>query len=1091
MSSSSQGSGFSESLQEYLDTTRRANSEAALGHHFLNFIQGTFDTLNSGEADDLLPFLEEYVATNEAAVAIRGRIDARLGNVLIEFKTSLEKFQNDAESQLREYITAIWTEQGQDQEYYLVASDGLDCIVYTAELEDGETLSPDNVELNPVDEIHLAEDDAESVYRKLDQYLLFSDNIAPTAENFVSDFGPGTPLYREGLELLKEEWDDVREDGAEVLFDEWRRYLEIVHGEQEHHSEELFLRHTYLSVLAKLMAYVQYSGGTLPDGEVHEVITGEVFSRWGIRNFIEEDFFAWISRPEADSADTRVAQHLLSRLRDYNLTTIEEDVLKELYQNLVGQQERHSLGEYYTPDWLVQEVVEDQLEDEPDASVLDPTCGSGTFLFKSIQYKRENLDKEGQELLNHIFKDVVGVDIHPLAVITARVNYLLAVGDILRDHRSGSVSIPVYLSNSIQPPSYEKRMEGVKVYRFESDEDDGVFEIPVTVADDLDILNDVLDGSKAYLDANDSINQESLNAFLSRRIGDDYDELSDEERNVIWESIVKRIRDLQEEDRDTIWTFILKNVYKPIYLEHRRFDRILGNPPWLSYRYITREDYESHVRDLTIDEYGLLDSGEVENMTHMELAALFFAYSIDHYLKDDGYISFVMPRGIFNSDHLANLREFEFGDGSAHPTTLWDLEGVSPLFNVPSCVIAAQKAEGERSPVEGRTYNGTLPEANVDVDVSRERLEMEETTFYLNILGERSVVMTRELDPEVFRAESPYESQIRQGATIVPRSLWFVEFEEHPTFSPDPTAPLVQTSQRAKDRAKEPWDNVEMSQQIESQFIFHTVTGSELIHFHHLNFPLSVLPVEIENDSYHLYTEEEARTSGFQHLPEWIANAEEQWDDYKEETTDEDVLEWLNYRHKLTQQDPDARYRVLQNTSGSYVYGAVVDTADLDDPTTQETEIDLQRNNEGNLPLVVDHKCYSYGTDNVDEAYYLCGFLNAPLILELIEEMMSRGLFGGRDVHKRVWEVAIPEYNPEDETHTAIRDAAMRGEAKAEELLPELLDQYNPLTALSWIRRRQREKMEPIRSELSELCIEALEESQPTQTTLTDMGDSE
>ena len=351
--------------------------------------------------------------------------------------------------------------------------------------------------------------------------------------------------------------------------------------------------------------------------------------------------------------------------------------------------------------------------------------------------------------------------------------------------------------------------------------------------------------------------------------------------------------------------------------------------------------------------------------------------------------------------------------------------------------------------------------------------------------------MTRELDPEVFRAESPYESQIRQGATVVPRSLWFIDFEEHAFFNPDPTEPLVQTSQRARDRAKEPWDNVEMSQQIESRFIYRCVTGSELIHFHHLDFPVSVLPVDIDNEENFLYSEENARNKGYQQLREWISNASDQWEEYKEETTDESVLEWLNYRQKLTQQNPNAQYRVLQNTSGSYVYGAVIDTSDINNPSTQGTQIEVQRNEDGNVPLVVDHKCYYYETDDIEEAYYLCGFLNAPLILELIEEMMSRGLFGGRDVHKRVWEISIPEYDPENEIHAAIRDAAMRGEKQAKELLPELLKQYNPLTALSWIRRRQREQMEPLRSELSELCIEALEEAQPKQSTLSDaMNDS-
>lgn len=99
---------------------------------------------------------------------------------------------------------------------------------------------------------------------------------------------------------------------------------------------------------------------------------------------------------------------------------------------------------------------------------------------------------------------------------------------------------------------------------------------------------------------------------------------------------------------------------------------------------------------------------------------------------------------------------------------------------------------------------------------------------------------------------------------------------------------------------------------------------------------------------------------------------------------------------------------------------------------------------------------------------------------------MSRGLFGGRDVHKRVREVSIPEYNPDNETHVAISDAAKRGEEEAEDLRPELLDQYDRLTSVGWIRRRQREHMEPIRSELSELCLEALEAAKLSQSSLFD-----
>lgn len=329
---------FADSLADYLERIRRANSEASLGFQFLSFIQDTFSTLDSDQAHRMLPILEEYVKIKKATVVISGRIDARLGNVLVEFKVDRDDF-SDAKEQLKKYIAAIWTEQGRTQSYYLVASDGITCEVYIPELT-GDEIAVENTNLRPVDKINLDSDDPDKVFTQLDRYLLFSEDLLPTAENIVLDFDPTSPICRECLNILHDEWESIQADNVEVLFDEWQRYLEIVHGSSSY-SETQFIRHTYLSVLAKMMAYVQYSGGILPDDdEISDVITGRVFERLGIRNFIEEDFFSWISRESASGADQHIAEHLLARLRDYDLSQIKEDVLKALYQDLVWEMEK-------------------------------------------------------------------------------------------------------------------------------------------------------------------------------------------------------------------------------------------------------------------------------------------------------------------------------------------------------------------------------------------------------------------------------------------------------------------------------------------------------------------------------------------------------------------------------------------------------------------------------------------------------------------------------------------------------------------------------------------------------------------------------
>jgi type II restriction/modification system DNA methylase subunit YeeA len=82
--------------------------------------------------------------------------------------------------------------------------------------------------------------------------------------------------------------------------------------------------------------------------------------------------------------------------------------------------------------------------------ILDPACGSGTFLILYISRLRRYAEEHFllDALLNYVLDNVVGYDLNPLAVLTARTNYLLAIADLLAYAR-GSIEIPVYLADSI------------------------------------------------------------------------------------------------------------------------------------------------------------------------------------------------------------------------------------------------------------------------------------------------------------------------------------------------------------------------------------------------------------------------------------------------------------------------------------------------------------------------------------------------------------------------------------------------------------------------------------------------------------------
>ena len=67
-----------------------------------------------------------------------------------------------------------------------------------------------------------------------------------------------------------------------------------------------------------------------------------------------------------------------------------KDLLKDMYHNLLPKEIRHNLGEYYTPDWLAEFLINEMnIDYSKNQSFLDPNCGSGTFivlLIKKLYY---------------------------------------------------------------------------------------------------------------------------------------------------------------------------------------------------------------------------------------------------------------------------------------------------------------------------------------------------------------------------------------------------------------------------------------------------------------------------------------------------------------------------------------------------------------------------------------------------------------------------------------------------------------------------------------------------------------------------------
>jgi len=913
-------------VTDYLQSVTSQASESAKSHRFLILLKELFG-IQPEFIEDYVAGIEKYIKIRQKDRILKGKVDNLFGNLVIEFERDLKKKQSEAEEQLKKYVACLWSQEALSQRrpYLCLATDGVNFSVYSPVVSEPDKLEfePSTVNLNLNEQVDWSQLSPQEVYFWLDRYFLRREILTPKSEHITKDFGVRSHAFQMVSQSLLSCWEKLKEKSDyRVIFESWERYLQIVYGSTVI-EDELFCRHTYLATLAKLMAWNRLSEGIFDNSLIISVLSGSFFKDQGIENFLEEDFFSWIVRDEAKATGLENSRLLISLLKNYNLRELSEDVLKSLYQELVDPKTRHDLGEFYTPDWLAHRMVRKLMDENNNGSFLDPSCGSGTFLYLTIREKRNRL-KDSIETLEHILDSVFGIDIHPLAVIIAKTNYLLALGDLLRIR--GRINIPIYLSDTIRAPEKE-RAKDVKipvwfngnVYRVNIEDKDiyfseAIIKHPILYDKAIECAKDF-----AIQHAGETVDRSDFYEFMRVQ----YSSLPQDQDTVQALFFTGKIlKDFIEQSRDTIWAFILKNIYKPIFLKEK-FDFVVGNPPWLSFRY-AEPKYQNFLNEQITKNYHLL-SGRGELITHLELGTLFFLRAADLYLKDSGMIAFVLPRSIFTSDQHDGLRTGSFKGISIKLKEIWDLEKVFPLFNVPSCVLIAEKKKDLTItyPVHGQKINGKLYYKNSSLQEAEVNLSVKEVEFYIHKRGKRSYWDTEKSIVE--NKQSYYKKHFFQGASIVPRSFWFVDLKIMPSLGFDPELPPLESSERARREAKNAYKDLVLRGKVENKYFYATLLSTDLLPFGHLGYRLVVLPIEQLENKYKLLNAEDAKKRQYIHLAQWLEKVQEEWE--KRRVTKAkgiSAIEWLDYRKKLTSQNPQTKFRILYNTSGTFLCACVV-----------------------------------------------------------------------------------------------------------------------------------------------------------------------
>ena len=950
----------------------------------------------------------------------KGSADTLYNKIIIEFENDLKITLNHAKEQLAGYLLGQFN-AGEGYNFTLIDTDCITWKVYAPDiscLEKIKELNEEELILNEIKSASfiLTEKNAEDFYYWIDRFLFKEEKQRATLKRIEEAFGYQSIVFIECFREMNNHFIAAKKYGeVQVSFEQWSKFLSIAYGSYEA-SESNFIIHTYLSVFAKMLAYAVVSNDAyIDDAEMKSIIDGTIFHKYSIRNFVDDDFYHWVKNDRNFKALKKVFRLIAQEITTFNFQEVDEDILKGVYQELIDLDTRHALGEYYTPDWLCQRVVK-EFELKEGKRVLDPACGSGSFLIAAVHRFRELNPNISVEEIN---ASIYGIDIHPLSVQIAKTNMLLALGKDVVNART-PVHINVILANTLLAPDGVDDLFGNQ-FKMQIDKD--TLELSSKILNDVKIFDEALELAEELAEQTynkKKATEETFATILRRQVRGGFDKQVIESFYKIYGSL----RTVKEKGRDSIWKFIVQNLYKPYFLS-KSFDYVIGNPPWFTYSSVRNEEYQNILNALA-DVYDVKPE-RVANFPHLEIAAIFLAYCSSYFLKDNGTLAFVLPRSFFSADHHDNTRS-----GKAKGfriSKVWDLDGVSPLFRIPSSVLFAQKEKDNSkrnlpaSGLDGISFSGNIPTHNCNLETAKSVLTETNTKWYYAKQGSSTAFSNRKYKAQ--NKVNPYKDGFRQGATIVPRSFYFVELtQEIPDDFTDRIINL-KTSDAIKADAKAPWKSIELSGRIESKFLFRTALSKSILPFTLYNPDLVVLPITVEvNESnqkeIRLHSADKLMSDGYLNASRWFKSAERFWDQLKTENNkDMSPENYLNWQGKLINQNLDSPYLVLYNSSGLNANAIVLDRIDYD------------------LDFIVDHKTYLSNYSNRNEALYVSGILNSTIPNLMMKEFQSRGLFGARDVHKKILDIYFPKFNEEEETHIRLAELSKVAHTKAEQYIKD------------------------------------------------------
>ncbi|NPA99385.1 MAG: N-6 DNA methylase [Crenarchaeota archaeon] len=552
-------------------------------------------------------------------------------------------------------------------------------------------------------------------------------------------------------------WRDLHTLSVNISSKGWEAFKKLAHQTlhvnlrtRDQQWRLLFAIETYLNILMRAMALNKLGRTPSNVSDFENKINSN-------RNLFPPSVFEWIFQALDDqSLDTQLRNNLentltimLQTIASINVAALSFDSFRVLYQNILPREIRRSLGEFYTNEQIVDEVLDaaglncDQIKvlyerwkTGKSVRILDPACGSGSFLVRLIRRIYSCLHCK-PDIVDFIESIIYGIDINPFASEMARLNVILAISDGLQSTCRYAVynvqRVNVYWGDSLTTAVISQHPTGARMLRIripslarflESTKSPEIILPHPDIIDPIILIDNILK----------SINKKSKEEFireLLEGLPEDVKFAYGDILGSVWDVITSVINAGNSRAIE-----LLKSSIR--VLRHvGEIDYVIGNPPWVRIHEISpqvrnklRKYYKFYLPGSSYDPRFRKTKTPFKSQQDYSMAFVERGLQL---LKQGGVLSYVITSKILKTTYAGKLREtllyktkiLRIVDYSLYPVSLFEDAVNYPL------IIAVKNTDPSPDHAVNVTVYNTVGHRK-DFQLPQQELPLDKNTTNLN-----------------------------------------------------------------------------------------------------------------------------------------------------------------------------------------------------------------------------------------------------------------------------------------------------------------------------------------------------------------------